>query len=70
MPEPMTEEEFVGKIGYEGGIISALEYGLKADDLGDLGSPLAHAWGELQMAWTKLQPKVRAVEALIPDDEW
>jgi hypothetical protein len=70
MPEKMTEVDFVGKIGYEGGIISALEYGLEADDLQDQDSDLAKAWADLEKKWEKLQPALRAVEDLIPDDDW
>ena len=66
----MTEEEFINKIIWEGGVMSALEYGLKQDDLAEPNTPLGHAWGELFMAWRALDPKVKAVEDLIPDDAW
>lgn len=70
MPEPMTDEEFINKIGWEGGVISALEYGLKASDLSNLDGELAKAWGELEKKWRKLQPKIDKVEALLPDEDW
>ena len=66
----MTEEEFINKIIYEGGVVSALEYGLYQDDLEEPNTPLGHAWGELFMAWRALDPKVKAVEALISADAW
>ena len=66
----MTEEQFINKIIWEGGVMSALEYGLRQDHLEEPNTPLGHAWGELLMAWREIDPKVRAVEALIPDDAW
>lgn len=66
----MSEEEFVAKIDWEGGVMSALEYGLRQDDLEEPNTPLGHAWGELQMAYRALNPKIKVVEDLIPEEAW
>jgi len=39
-------EDFVGKIDWEGGIPSALEYGLRSEDY-DLPEDVAEKWDEL-----------------------
>lgn len=41
----LTEEEFIGKVGWEGGVIAALAYGLKPADC----EP-----GEVRDAWEKI----------------
>jgi len=67
----VTVNEFIGKIQYEGGIISALEYGLTYEDLDDQNTELARAWKDLERIWDdEFQPAVHAVEDLIPDEAW
>ena len=68
----MTEEEFITKIMQEGGIIDALEYGLKDTDLlaAFRDTALAQAWRALQAKWDQLQRSLDAVQKLLPDDAW
>ena len=47
----MTEDEFIEKIHSEGGIIGALEYGLKSDDLAVQEGSLFWAWHKLENSW-------------------
>jgi hypothetical protein len=70
MTDKMTEEEFINKIAWEGGIIGALTYGLRASDLADQDSDLAKAWRHLENGWVKLVPRIDKVEELIPDEAW
>ena len=47
----MTKERLADKIEWEGGVLEAVEYGIKVSDLPD-GVPeeIADAWGRLEMA--------------------
>ena len=51
----MKLEDFASKVEYEGGVIAALEYGLKSDDLDADGDPeaqkLKDGWETLDAAW-------------------
>jgi len=68
---PMTEDSFVGKISAEGGIIAALDYGLKATDLEDQTSELATAWRVLERRYERLKKgPIHEVEDLLPDWAW
>jgi hypothetical protein len=62
----MTGAEFAGKIAWEDGVIEALVYGLKAEDL-DLGEDdaLRAAWAELQSMWVPFSVKVCRVEDML-----
>ena len=67
----MTEEEFANKIEWEGGIIGALEYGLRAKDLADRNSELYTAWKDLQQIWEgDFWDAKSNVESLLPEDAW
>jgi len=70
MADKMTEQEFARKVEGEGGIIGALEYGLRASELADQESQLAKRWHHLEKGWAKLQPRVANVEELLPDEAW
>jgi hypothetical protein len=67
MADKMTPQEFAQKVEWEGGVLDALEYGLKADDLDDSpeATDLYAEWFELQDAWKKLQRLLEPVEARI-----
>jgi len=69
-PEPMNEEDFIGKVAWEGGIVGALEYGLTASDLQDPDSQLAKAWRRMEGAWAKFENRRDRVQDLIPDEAW
>jgi len=67
----MSEPEFAAKIEWEGGILAALEYGLRQDDLDNPSSPLGERWGEaLHIFRDKLQPAIAEIEELLPEDAW
>lgn len=49
----MTEDEFLGKIEYEGGVFDALDYGLRSDALEDPESELGVEWDAIREAFDK-----------------
>ena len=56
-------DDLMAKIGWEGGIGGALEYGIKADKIpADAPTGLREAWERLSAAW-------REVEGLLPEIE-
>lgn len=69
MSDEMTEEQFLMKIGWEGGVLDTLEYGLEASDLEDPSSELGELWKNLEEAWKKFQPALYAVEKYVLDNE-
>jgi len=48
------------KIRWEGGVMGALDYGLKPDDIGD--PELRAAWQELQQVHAELRPMIQDFE--------
>jgi hypothetical protein len=68
MSDYMSAERFVSKIECEGGVIEALEYGLRHTDLDpdDEGSAdLRAKWFELWQAWLTLSPLVDEIDQLM-----
>lgn len=70
MAYDMTSYEFSTKIEWEGGIVAALEYGLKSTDLdvpdGDpLGDDLRRAWSQLETKWDAMKDDITAVSELL-----
>jgi hypothetical protein len=64
----MTTNEFIDKIAREGGVVKALSYGLKADDLEDQNSDLAEAWRDIEREWQAFQAgPLGAVQDLLQD---
>jgi hypothetical protein len=66
----VTINQFINKIEWEGGIVSALEYGLKADDLADKNSELYARWAVLEQKWASFQKLIPGIESLLPEDAW
>jgi hypothetical protein len=64
----MTEDEFLGKVEWEGGVLDALEYGLRASMLKDQNSKLASRWRALEAEWRRLQNFLGPVEQYF--DNW
>ena len=61
MSEKQYDRELLAsKIQWEGGVIGALEYGLKPDDIGD--PELRAAWQQLQQAHAELRPLIQDFE--------
>lgn len=63
----MTDQEFAQKVAWEGGVLDALEYGLKRSDLTDQDGRLAIAWASLSAKWDALQHDLVTVERLIEE---
>lgn len=57
------------KIEWEGGIMEALDYGIKTEDMPEGDTELAEAWEKLRTAWKALEPLTTAVSKLLGDDE-
>lgn len=56
-----------GKIEWEGGILEALEYGIKTTEMPEGDTELTEAWALLASAYEALQPLADAVEKLLED---
>jgi hypothetical protein len=57
------------KVQWEGGILEALEYGIRVDDLPEGDAELAELWQRLEDAYDALEPIQKAIEALLEDSE-
>ncbi len=55
------------KIEWEGGLMEALDYGVKTADMPEGDEALAEAWAALEAAHKALEPLAAAVEALLPE---
>jgi hypothetical protein len=53
------------KIEWEGGIMEALDYGLRTTDMPEGDDELTEAWGKLAAAYRELTPLVDAVGKLL-----
>ena len=61
-----------GKIEWEGGVMEALDYGIKTEDMPEGDTELIEAWDRLATAYHELEPLADAVAKLLPepgDDE-
>ena len=61
-----------GKIEWEGGLMEALYYGIKTEDMPEGDTELIEAWDRLATAYHELEPLADAVAKLLPepgDDE-
>ena len=56
-----TMEDFVAKVDWEGGVFSAMVYGLYAEDIPDDGSEESQ---ELYDLWSEAQTAVKLVEQI------
>jgi hypothetical protein len=57
------------KIGWEGGIWEALEYGIKTEDMPEGDTELAEKWEALRTAFASAEAAWNAVSALLPEGE-
>ena len=67
MSGQMTPDEFVNKVDWEGGVLDALEYGLRSTELDDSNPALKGGWIELEKAWVDFEPLLHGVEQLVED---
>lgn len=67
MSDKFTPKQFAAKIEWEGGVVSALEYGLAAEDLADTedAAPLKAAWANLEQIWDNFSPAMDKVDVLL-----
>lgn len=56
----MSIDDVANKIEWEGGIISALEYGIHADDIED--EELANLWEQLEQAYNPVHKLIILIE--------
>ncbi len=57
-------EDFVGKIDWEGGVTSALEYGLESDDY-NIPDDVAEKWDEIRDVFGDLDNLIGEFYALV-----
>lgn len=65
MTEPMTAAYFAKKVDWEGGILEAVDYGLKPEDAPE--GPLRDAWAELVAQYALIEPIMRKVQRALDD---
>lgn len=65
MREPMTAQDFAGKVEWEGGILEAVDYGLKPEDAPE--GPLRELWAQLVAQYALIEPIMRKVQRALDD---
>ena len=65
MSRDMGEEDFAAKIHWEGGVVEALDYGLKAADLEDPDTDLGRAWAALDAQWALMRPLINKADTFV-----
>ena len=64
-----SREDLAAKIEWEGGILEAVDYGIKAADMPEGDAELAEAWGKLEASFGETSKLADAVEKLlVPED--
>ncbi len=56
----LTLRRLAEKVDWEGGVIEALEYGIRSSDIAD--PEVATVWRRVEQLWTELRPAVRQIE--------
>jgi len=56
-----------GKIEWEGGLMEALDYGIKTEDMPEGDTELIEAWSKLEAAYRAVEPLAEAVDKLLPE---
>jgi hypothetical protein len=59
----MTAKDLADKVHWEGGIVSALEYGIRSEEIND--PELASLWRRLEGLYDQLRPSIVATERLL-----
>ena len=60
-------EALAAKIEWEGGLMEALDYGIKTDDMPEGDTELTEAWAKLEASFRETSRLAHAVEKLIED---
>ena len=64
----LSDQEFALKVEWEGGVVDALDYGLRASDLDDSNPTLKALWLDIEQQWLEsFEPAVRALEDALED---
>lgn len=53
------------KVNWEGGVLEAVQYGIKSIDIAD--PVIARKWKRLEALWSKLEPELVDVSRLLRD---
>jgi hypothetical protein len=53
------------KVEWEGGVMEALDYGIKTEDMPEGDAELTEAWSKLEAAFKAVQPLADAMEKLL-----
>jgi len=64
-----SRSALAGKIEWEGGLMEALDYGIKAEQMPEGDEALTAAWTALEAAYKALEPLAAAVTDLLPDPD-
>lgn len=59
----MNAKELAHKVQWEGGVLSALEYGIRSDEIAD--PELATLWRRMEQVYGQLRPSVELTERLL-----
>ena len=61
--------DLAAKVSWEGGILEAVDYGIKAADMPEGDAELTEAWGKLEASFGETSKLADAVEKLlVPED--
>lgn len=69
MGKQMSPQEFASRVDWEGGVLGALLYGLRSEDLSNADPALRTAWQSLEVAWDSFQPWLAKVQAQLDEIE-
>ncbi len=64
-----SRSELAGKIEWEGGILEALDYGIKTADMPEGDTELTEAWAKLEASFRQTAALAEVVEGLLPDSQ-
>ena len=62
-----SRSALAGKIEWEGGILEALDYGIKTADMPESDTELTEAWAKLEASFRQTAALAEAVENLLPE---
>ncbi len=62
-PRTMSTRELARKVQWEGGVISALEYGIRSDEIDD--PELAALWRNMENLYDQLRPAVQIADKML-----
>lgn len=69
MNEPMTEEEFLAKMEWEGGPLEACIYGLSSNSLPNPNTPVAEAYRRVEKAIESIRGDLDLLEIAAEAEE-